>query len=78
MGDELIEQVVWRDHSSGRFHLAARVGEKVYLTSEADNLDVAGPHDILEDLPENVDDALLCERCFGKEKPTLNTRTSND
>jgi hypothetical protein len=76
MTDELIEQVIWRDVSSGRYHLAARVGGKVYLTPEADNLDEAGEHEILEDLPEGVDDRLLCERCFGSrgEKPTLNTR----
>jgi hypothetical protein len=73
MGDQLIEQVVWRDLGTGRFHLAARINGKVYLTSEADNLDSAGEHEILDDLPEGVSDALLCDRCFGR-KQTLNTR----
>lgn len=76
MTDELIEAVVWRDLSSGRMHQASRLPNGQIQTSEACNLDDAGAHEILEELPEGFTDEDLCERCYGHpdSRPTLNTR----
>jgi len=53
-----------RDRSSGRIHVAMRVG-LVLLTAEGDNLDAAGDRDeiTLADAME-ADAEALCGRCF--------------
>lgn len=56
-------EVFWRDLSSGRIHRATRIGDNV-ATLEADNLDDAGAHEVLDELPESVDVDQLCSRCF--------------
>lgn len=57
-----MSEVYWRDLSSGMVHRAFRTGDNV-ATYEADNLDQAGEHEVLEALPE-VDPEQLCDRCF--------------
>lgn len=60
-----MDAVILRDKSSGRFHRAAQEGDgQQLLTHEADNLDAAGEYEIVEQLPPDVDNALLCKRCF--------------
>ena len=59
-----MDAVILRDKSSGRFHRAAQDDSGQLLSHEADNLDQAGDYEIVEQLPPDVDNALLCKRCF--------------
>jgi hypothetical protein len=57
-----VETVVIRDLSSGRYHLAFRVGD-ILATPEACNRDDAGAYEIVEP-PEGAEPDELCQRCF--------------
>lgn len=59
----MTSEVFWRDLSSNKIHRAHRVGDNV-ATLEADNLDSAGEHEIMEQLPETLEVDQLCDRCF--------------
>jgi len=56
--------VLTRDLSSGRIHKRAVVGEGLE-TFEGDNLDVAGPYEVVTaDALANAEPGELCKRCF--------------
>jgi hypothetical protein len=59
-----MDAVILRDKSSGRFHRAAQDDHGQLLSHEADNLDSSGAFEVVEQLPPDVDNDLLCKRCF--------------
>jgi hypothetical protein len=72
-----VEQVYLRDDSSGRFHVAQRVDGSEPLVPDACN--ITGERTYLTELPQDLHDADLCDRCFGAgDPPTLNTRGSGE
>ena len=58
-----VERIITRDRISGMYHLRLVVNGKTY-TQEADNLDDAGEYDIVPQLPEDIESAKWCDRCF--------------
>ena len=63
MADFEVERIITRDRSSGHYHIRLVVNGKTY-TQEADNLDTSGAYDVMPDLPEDIESAQFCRRCF--------------
>jgi hypothetical protein len=60
----MVEELVVRDVSSGRFHTAIRVDGGEPRLHDACN--VAGEREYMSDMPDpRPSDELLCKRCFG-------------
>lgn len=58
-----VAEVVVRDKSSGRYHVALRVRGGEPMLHDACN--VVGEREYMDDLPKDVADGMLCKRCFG-------------
>jgi len=58
-----VERIITRDRSSGMHHLRLVINGKTY-TQETDNLDAAGAYDVVPELPEDIESAKFCKRCF--------------
>ena len=63
MVEPKVERIITRDDSTGMHHLRFVINGKTY-TQEADNLDDAGQYTVVDELPEDIEGANFCARCF--------------
>ncbi len=61
--DRDVQRIITKDRSSGMIHLRLVVDGKEF-TQEGCNLDDAGSHDTLEDLPTDIDLSMFCRNDF--------------
>lgn len=63
MAEFKVDRIITRDRSSGKHHLRFVINGHTYA-NEQDNLDDAGAYDVVPELPEDIDSAKFCKRCF--------------